>query len=60
MLTISLPMSVLACALFLSAGAIDVAPAPAFDAAIPTTSPVVPLGGQCGGITYKGPTGCEQ
>ncbi|KAF5320192.1 hypothetical protein D9611_010246 [Ephemerocybe angulata] len=27
---------------------------------VPTPSPVVPLGGQCGGLTYKGPTGCEQ
>ncbi|KAJ3511632.1 hypothetical protein NMY22_g15590 [Coprinellus aureogranulatus] len=26
----------------------------------PAPSPVVPLGGQCGGLTYKGPTGCEQ
>ncbi|KAF6756606.1 hypothetical protein DFP72DRAFT_1066500 [Ephemerocybe angulata] len=29
----------------------------------PTPSPVVPLGGQCGGLTHKGPiiiTGCEQ
>ncbi|EAU83644.2 hypothetical protein CC1G_05548 [Coprinopsis cinerea okayama7 len=33
-------------------------PTPLPTAVDPTPSPLVPLGGQCGGITYKGPTGC--
>ncbi|KAG2002225.1 hypothetical protein CC2G_004434 [Coprinopsis cinerea AmutBmut pab1-1] len=35
-------------------------PTPLPTAVDPTPSPLVPLGGQCGGITYKGPTGCAQ